>query len=400
MFLVGDHVGFTNHVILPAWLNGGEWVLGNLEGPWIGERAKWSCPEPPRKAGPRVWNGFVAEGPRWIFCLANNHMMDFGVEGLKETLVRCGARGIPVVGAGDETKRACAPIIVEEAGRCIGILACAEHQFGMADDGVPGIAPLGAWMFDAIRELRKHVDAVIVSVHAAVEMSPIPTPEARAWYRALIDSGADVVHGHHAHVPQGWETYKHGRIYYGLGNFLVDPARWGKSANTLWSLTVHLSFASDGSLLSEVVPVRIVEEGGGVRIDKIERSEVADAYLAALQDVLDDEARYRGAWQTVAIDLYHSLYEHNLGFYPVDGHRPSLRDWLKRLYHTMRTLWAFFRGTEKSNYPLVQYNYVQCESHRDLLAEAMGVRLGVRRSFMTGKAKDLACLLLRAMPIH
>ena len=54
---------------------------------------------------------------------------------------------------------------------------------------------------------------VIVSVHAAIEDSPWPSPYIRELYHSFIDAGATVVHGHHLHVPQGYETYDEGVIF-------------------------------------------------------------------------------------------------------------------------------------------------------------------------------------------
>lgn len=394
MLLLGDFVGFSEEVVLPKF-QGEQLVLANLEGAWtqLGGQARPFGAVLPRKAGPRVWNTSVAADARWVFCLANNHMMDYDVEGLRETLERCKACNSRTVGAGEDLCVACAPLVVEENGKKIGILACAEHQFGMADKDRPGVAPLGAWLFGAIRVLRKEVDFVIVSCHAAVEMSPVPSPERRAFYRALVDAGADVVHGHHAHVPQGWEEYKKGYIYYGLGNFVVNPVAWGRTPNTLWSLVVRLSFAED-EIKTEVFPMGICQREGRTFVDSLQGDERLADYMRVLVDCLEDVSLYRGVWQEVAIHLYHSLYEHNLGFYPIDATRLGFRDWCKRLYHSFKTLIAFIRRGEESAYPLVQYNYIQCESHRELISEAMGIGLGIRRDYRTAESATVYRRLL------
>lgn len=390
MYLIGDHVGYTDTVRLDAALNG-ELVLGNLEGPWCTPEGK----PRPRKAGPRVWNAAVAEGPRWAFTLANNHMMDFGLEGLEETQWRLRERSIPFVGAGAALAEAVHPVILEEHGRRIGVLACAEHQFGMAEPECPGIAPMGLWLLKAVRDLKQEVDVVIVSCHAAVEMSPIPAPELREFYHALIDAGADVIHGHHAHVPQGWERYAGGYIFYGLGNFLIDSERW-TAPNTRWSLVVSLDFLG-AEIEAQVIPAEIVcaEDAVEVRLS----SGKSETYLKALNSIFSDATLHRGAWQEMAVRLYHNLYEHNLGFYPIDRTRLSGRDWMKRLYHTLRTLLAFLRRRETSDYPLVQYNYVQCESHQALLAAAMGVQFTARADMRSERSNELIATLLLEAPL-
>lgn len=386
MILVGDYVGFSSNVTIDSSLNG-KLVLGNLEGPWCETEGK----PRPKKAGPRVWNNYLAEGPRWAFTLANNHMMDFGEEGLAETKSRLTARGIPFVGAGD-LETAITPMILEEAGKKIGVLACAELQFGMAEEGTVGIAPMGAWLFDAVRQLKQKVDVVIVSCHIAVEMIPAPSPRLRAFYQALIDAGATIIHGHHAHVPQGWEKYKDGYIFYGLGNFLVSPTAWDGSRNTLWSLTAEIDF-SEVTPQVTVSPARIVKDGDGARV--IIDKDFAPEYCDQLSAIFKDETLFKGVWQELAVKTYHELYENNLGFYPIDATRLSLRDWVKRFYHAAKTLLAFFLRRNTSVYSLVQYNYMQCFSHHDSISEAMGLQLGVRRDWRTPETKRIAETFLK-----
>lgn len=391
MYLVGDYVGFRPGIELDPEFDG-ELVLANLEGPYSSGEGKIK----PNKAGPRVWNEWISPQPKWCFSLANNHMMDFGADGLRETTVRLRERGIPFAGAGDNQEASRKAMVVEENGKKIGIISMAERQFGMAEDGVSGIAGMGLWVVDAIRQLRKSVDFVIVSCHAAVEMSPIPSPEIREFYKFLIDHGADLIHGHHAHVPQGWEEYKGGYIFYGLGNFLVDPNEWSEP-NTLWSLVVRMDFTKDKPHAT-VIPAFIEQKESRIKVEL--RNEVAgNEYIAALNSIFFDEMLYRGAWQTVCVDLFHSLYENNMGFYPIDQRSITLRDWLKRIYHTARTLLAFLLHRNGGAYSLVQYNYMQCESHLQLQSEAMGVQLGVRKCFINEDSKALVGRLLSEMEI-
>lgn len=385
MILVGDYVGFSQKISFDPSLDD-KLVLGNLEGPWCDINGKGR----PRKAGPRVWNNHLVKGPKWIFTLANNHMMDFGEEGLIETKKRLQERDIPFVGAGN-LQEAQRPIIIEESGKKIGILSCAELQFGMAGENRVGIAPLGIWLFDAIRKLKEKVDVVIVSCHIAVEMIPVPSPQLRDFYRSLIDAGATIIHGHHAHVPQGWESYKDGYIFYGLGNFLVSPKAWAGSKNTLWSLTANVDFSSDKPVVS-VCPARIVDEGDN-NASVVLDPDFAKEYCETLSGIFNDEACYRGVWQELAVKTYHELYENNLGFYPIDNTRLTARNWIKRLYHSVKTLWSFLLRKNTSVYALVQYNYVQCFSHQDCISEAMGLQLGIREDWRTTQSAQIATML-------
>src|SRR5262249_51806738 len=116
--------------------------------------------------------------------------------------------------------------------------------FGVSRADQAGVAEFGPWIHRTIRDLCHVVDAVVVSVHAGIEDSPWPSPFIRELYRSFIDSGASVVHGHHAHVPQGYEQYGEGVIFYGMGNFAVDPETWQSTLNGLWSLAAEIDFGS------------------------------------------------------------------------------------------------------------------------------------------------------------
>jgi poly-gamma-glutamate synthesis protein (capsule biosynthesis protein) len=110
-------------------------------------------------------------------------------------------------------------------GLRIGVLGRCETQFGIALQR-PGAAALDPTLYESIRKLKSEVDVVVLSVHGAAEMVPWPSPQWQDLLRSFVDCGADIVHGHHSHIPQGYEVYQGKIIFYGLGNFLVNPADW------------------------------------------------------------------------------------------------------------------------------------------------------------------------------
>ena len=99
--------------------------------------------------------------------------------------------------------------MLEENGCKIAVLCCCERQFGIAHDNIAGCAEMGVWLYGAIREIKqtKSADYIIVSCHAASEFSPWVSPKLRSFYHSLVEAGADCIHGHHSHVPQGYEVY-------------------------------------------------------------------------------------------------------------------------------------------------------------------------------------------------
>ena len=226
MILVGDFIPQEKQVILPAEFNG-KLILANLEGPICNAGLPVSD-----KVGiclrTTLSDGLLDTIKTFAFSLANNHLMDFREEGLCQTKRTLSKYGIPFAGAGMCMEEARKPMILVEEGKRIAVFSCSERQFGMATGNSSGCAERGVWLYSAIKDIKETggADFVIVSCHSASEYSPWVAPDLRYFYHSLIDAGADCIHGHHAHVPQGYEEYKGRPIFYGLGNFVMNPVMW------------------------------------------------------------------------------------------------------------------------------------------------------------------------------
>lgn len=133
--------------------------------------------------------------------LANDHTDDYGYEGLKETKQVLKSEGIKYFGYNDK-------LITEVKGIKIGILGYKEPS-----DAKNTVE------YD-IKSIKKEVDLVIISFHWGENKSIIPSEKQKKLGRQAIDSGADLVIGHHPQVIQGIETYKDKKIVYSLGNFI------------------------------------------------------------------------------------------------------------------------------------------------------------------------------------
>lgn len=151
--------------------------------------------------------------------LANNHIRDFGDEGVLDTIKNCKNAGLDFVGAGADSLEAAQPLIKEIRGRKIAILNYCEREFSIAGKHHAGANP---WdLIDAYRQIsmiRPVVDKIIVIYHGGIEYVPYPTPEMVKTFRFLADIGADSVLAHHSHAYSGYEIYNDKAIYYGLGN--------------------------------------------------------------------------------------------------------------------------------------------------------------------------------------
>ena len=167
------------------------------------------------------------EGVKWAgfncVTLANNHFLDYGTEGVKNTLAVCRELGIDTVGGGMNLQEASAILYKEICGNTLAVVNCCEHEFSIATETTAGSNPLNPiQQYYAIKEARTKADFVLVIVHGGHEHYQLPSPRMVETYRFFVDAGADAVVNHHQHRYSGYETYKGKPIFYGLGNFCFD----------------------------------------------------------------------------------------------------------------------------------------------------------------------------------
>lgn len=185
------------------------------------------------RAAPAATAILAAAGIRWV-SLANNHSLDFEEEGLLDTIAALDRAGIAHGGAGRDRAAAMAPALVAIGDLLVGLIALTDNEPAFAaTDTKPGTwyAPIAVTpaVLDPIAaridDLRRAGAAlVVVSLHWGPNMVVEPPPHHRAFARALIERGADVVHGHSAHLVQGVEVWRGRPILYDTGDVLDDYA--------------------------------------------------------------------------------------------------------------------------------------------------------------------------------
>jgi poly-gamma-glutamate synthesis protein (capsule biosynthesis protein) len=170
-----------------------------------------------------------------VCVLANNHVLDFGHAGLRETLEALSRAGLGTAGAGRTLAEARAPAVVEVSGK--GRLVV----FGFGDDssGIPsgwaatndrpGIdflpdlsAATATGIVNRVREVKRARDIVVASIHWGSNWGYQVPPAQRRFARWLLDGGVDIVHGHSSHHVRPIEIYRGKLILYGCGDFLDD----------------------------------------------------------------------------------------------------------------------------------------------------------------------------------
>jgi hypothetical protein len=163
-----------------------------------------------------------------VVSMANNHGMDYGAQGLRDSLAAARRYRFPVIGIGLDGRRAYAPFRRTVNGQRIAILAATQvlddHLISSwsAGPGKPGLASAKdvPRLVQEVRRARASSDTVVVYLHWGVELAGCPTDDQRSLARALVAAGADVVVGGHAHRLLGAGKMGKALVGYGLGNFV------------------------------------------------------------------------------------------------------------------------------------------------------------------------------------
>ncbi len=197
--------------------------------------------------------GTLRDGKITLVTAANNHIADYGREGLLETIEHLKQAGIPFVGIGATLEEARSARILVIRGRRIGFLAYFGKGEYAATDTSAGFSPrIQRHIVEDVRRLDSLCDYVVVNFHWGVEKEESPEPWQVALAHAVIRAGADLVVGHHPHVLQGIERYRGGVIAYSLGNFVFG----GNSRSTYGTAMLRVEVDGDEAH-AEVLPVAV-----------------------------------------------------------------------------------------------------------------------------------------------
>jgi len=289
--------------------------------------------------------------------LANNHIMDFGDDGLLDTMSAFESAGVATFGAGPNLAAARAPLIVRRGGLSVGLIGVSTlipsgTGAGADQPGIyglrvrtayriphnleeaPGTPPvIETWpeagdlvaFTDAIAELRRQVDVVLVYAHWGASLVGAVHHHQTVIGRAAIDAGAAAVFGGHQHVVSGVEFYKGAPIVHCTGNLVFDAWEpWFDDAarrGILFGATLTKAGLTDCYILPCATGVNGPPELVDVA-SPVGAAVLADlqAYSAAYGTVLDPQGGRIGvaAGQPTGLHPIHQAALHPLGFPSAD----------------------------------------------------------------------------------
>lgn len=289
--------------------------------------------------------------------LANNHIMDYGREGLEETLETLDESGIKHVGAGLSRNIAEKTLYERIGDETLAIINIAENEWATTtSDYSPGCHSLNEIEnYYKILEAKRSADYVVVISHGGHEMYQLPSPRMKKLFRFFIDAGADAVINHHPHCISGYETYKNKPIYYSTGNFLFDK---GESKKTIWNegILVELNL-SKGHVKHEYHSFFQSTEGENFRFHTKEEVSRLNNELHRLSHIINDDKALEKSFQSYCKDKERQYKSY------IEPHRNRYLLFLQN-----RKIIGSFLSNRKRRLLL---NLIRCEAHRDVLIETL-----------------------------
>lgn len=285
--------------------------------------------------------------------MANNHILDFGAEGLHKSVECCKEQDLDFVGVGNNLKEAAKILYLEKGNKILAVINCCEHEFSIATETEAGANPLNpVQQFYAIQEAKEKADYVLVIVHGGHEHFSLPSPRMQELYRFFVEVGADAVINHHQHCFSGYEIYKGKPIFYGIGNFCFDIAinKVGES----WNLGYMVELTFSENIKFKFYPYK---QYGQQPTIKLLKPDAFDCKLEKLNTIISNPAvlrEYINDYYSQCSNIELSILE------PYSGRI------LSKLFR-MGMLPKFIKGKKHSSI----LNHVNCEAHHDKLIFAL-----------------------------
>lgn len=328
----------------------------NLETPIIDSQKKLAI----NKTGPNLFTTKKTIVPLLnelqinLVSLANNHIMDYGDNGLFETIGHCKNNGIETVGAGNNIEEASKPVIIKNNDYKIAILNLAENEWSSATENTAGANPMDIIdNFKQIQNAKSQNDFVIVIIHGGHEYYHLPSPRMKKQYRFYTKAGADAIVGHHTHCVGGNEVFNNVPIIYSLGNFLFTI----NSPHEKWytGLLLNLIISKNHPISFKLIPIQQQKSDFSLNILNGEEKETIIKEIETYNAIINDDSMLNKKWEFFLKENT-KKYLQNLSPINIFGSR-----YIRRGLNLLKTN----KFILSKNYLKLQLNLMRCEAHVD-----------------------------------
>ncbi len=335
--------------------------LVNLECPLTTCEKRKSKTGPNLKSIPEVAPALKDAGIS-IVSLANNHIFDYGLTGIRDTTDALDQNSVRWYGVGENLLQASTPLIVDISGVKVAFLAYAEHTFNWHSDKEWCASMLNVpENILQIQNLKKEIGTVIVFLHGGPEHTHFPPPRIVRLSRAFAEAGASAVVISHSHTVMGSEVHHGVPIVYGLGNFLFDqgcrrPLGW--RLGLMARLTVHADRAVD----LETIPLFANAETGCIDLLKEKDLDSFREFYRSISKPLVHRDELEEYWRAFCASqvphLRKTVLKSLLAMFP-----KWLLLWLFGIEFSIKQDSYYQKGTN------LLRNLTVCENHQDVLKQ-------------------------------
>lgn len=354
LFIDGNIDRLLGEKLLTIW-NNADIRIFNLEVPLVNKMSPINKNGPNLIAEKETIKGIKQLNPS-LLTLANNHILDQGYQGLDSTIKVLKENNIPYLGAGNNILEASRYYIIQLENKKIGVYACAENEFTIADQNSPGANPFDPLeSLDHISELKKMSDYVIVLYHGGKEHYRYPSPYLQKVCRKMTQKGADVVICQHSHCIGSYEEYENSTIIYGQGNFIFDY-----SNSEFWENSLLIEINIDEGIKIEYIP--IVKYDNCIRLaSNAESKNIMNNFEERSREILKCgfiEKQYENMAYENINKYLRKIAKYNNIIEKID--RKILKSYLLKKRYNKTEL-------------LQLQNFIECEAHRELILKGISL---------------------------
>ncbi|TXE18863.1 CapA family protein [Psychroserpens burtonensis] len=289
--------------------------------------------------------------------LANNHILDHGIEGLNSTTKALNDYEIDFGGAGGSLDSASTPYRQKIKNKVVSILSYSEHEFNVATRSSGGANPLDIIDFvKKIREINKTSDFIILLYHGGKENYRLPTPKQQKLCKFFLEEGVNMVVCQHSHIGGAYEEHADGVVFYGQGNFVFDP--WPIKRNWLYKgFLIDIQINENNAFEYKLIPyVHNSLNSNGVGIRKM-TSQESETYLNSISSLSKKMSSSPNFVTDEWGKLSASLEDTYLSVLNGNG----------RLLRKINEKTGFLKTIYNNKRKLVLKNYLTCETHQEIL---------------------------------
>lgn len=227
--------------------------------------------------------------------LSNNHIFDYGVRGVMDTISALEKVGIQHTGFGKNYEDARKNLVMKAGDKTVSVINVCEHEYCYALEDRMGARPFDS--FDTIMDIRtakEETDFVIVLYHGGKEGCEYPSPRLIKMCRAMVNHGADVVLCQHSHCIGGYEEWNGGHILYGQGNFHF--CNHPSQTSVQWNTGLLVSLDITDKIKIDFLPVEAISNPFGIRFATGEiKNEIMRRFTAFSNSIAD--GTYKERWK-------------------------------------------------------------------------------------------------------